>query len=83
MREYTEETPLMKMEQQVDHDPIKVQNNSPRQLMQVDDNDLLSQDLGSNLDIQVQADIATMKKLESNGKKDESMDVLDDLDDLF
>jgi len=49
----------------------------------VDDNDLLSQDLGSNLDNQVQADIATMKKLESNGKKDESMDVLDDLDDLF
>jgi len=33
MREYTEETPLMKMEQQVDHDPIKVQNNSPRHLM--------------------------------------------------
>ena len=83
MREYTEETPLIKIEQQVVHDPIKVQNNSPTQLMQVDDNDLLSQDLGSNLDNQVQADIATMKKLESNGKKDESMDVLDDLDDLF
>ena len=45
------ETPLMKIEQQVDNDePIKVQNNSPShsKFMQIEDNDMLgeSNDLG-------------------------------------
>lgn len=52
-------------------------------LMQVDDFDLLGDSMGSNLDNQIQADITKMKKLESNCKNDKSLDVLDDLDDLF